>query len=175
MTSNLTKKEFIEQVIRVNHAGEFGAKRVYEGQLAALKDKQAIETVKHMKEQELVHLKYFEDEIIKRKIRPTAMHPVWNVAGFALGAATAFMGQRAAYACTVAVEEVIEEHYQEQLNMLGDEDAELKAKIEKFKAEETEHKETSLKNEAEQTPGYEALSVAIKVASRAAIWVSKRI
>ena len=111
-----------------------------------------------MKEQELVHLKYFEDEIVKRKIRPTAMYPIWNIAGFALGAATAFMGQKAAYACTVAVEEVIEEHYQEQLNNLGDEDTGLKTAIEKFKAEETEHKETSLKNEAEQAPGYEVLS-----------------
>lgn len=168
-------KEKIEKIIRVNHAGEFGAKRIYEGQLAFLKGKEAQKNVQHMKEQELEHLAYFENELVKRKIRPTALTPIWNVAGFALGAATALMGEKAAYACTVAVEEVIEEHYQNQLNSLGAENAELKTAIEKFKAEETEHKETSLKNDAENFVGYEVLGAAIKAGSRAAIWLSSRV
>ncbi len=159
----------------MNHAGEFGAKRIYEGQLAFLKDKHAIKTVRHMKEQELKHLSYFQDELVKRKIRPTLLTPIWNIAGFALGAVTAAMGEKAAYACTVAVEEVIEEHYAAQLETLSDDELSLKDNIERFKAEETEHKQTSLHNEAEQAVGYEALSALIKAASRSAIWLSKRI
>lgn len=168
-------REQIEKIIRVNHAGEFGAKRIYEGQLAFLKNKEAQKNIQHMKEQELEHLQYFENELVKRKIRPTALTPIWNVAGYALGAATALMGEKAAYACTVAVEEVIEEHYQSQLDSLSAEDAELKTAIEKFKAEETEHKDTSLKNDAENFVGYEILSTAIKAGSRAAIWLSSRV
>ncbi len=171
----MNNAEKIESMIRVNHAGEFGAKRIYEGQLAVLKDKKTLETVKHMKEQELRHLEYFENELTKRRIRPTILHPVWNVAGFLLGAGTAMMGEKAAYACTVAVEEVIEEHYQDQLEQLGEEEGGLKHAIAQFKAEETEHKQTGLDNEAEQTPGYEVLTSMIKAGSRAAIWLSKRI
>ena len=173
--NNLSEKQKIEQMIRVNHAGEFGAKRIYEGQLAVLKDRKTVETVRHMRDQELEHLEYFENELIKRKVRPTAMHPIWNVAGFTLGAVTALMGEKTAYACTVAVEEVIEEHYQEQLKQLADNENDLKAKIEQFKQEETEHKDTSLLNHAEQAPGYEVISGLIKAGSRAAIWLSKRI
>ena len=162
-------------MIRVNHAGEFGAKRIYEGQLAVLKDKKAYETVSHMKEQELRHLEYFEKELVKRKIRPTAMHPIWNIAGFMLGAGTAMLGEKAAYACTVAVEEVIEEHYQSQLDELGAEEGELKEAIAQFKQEESEHKEISLYNDAEQAPAYEALTAFVKFGSKAAIWLSKRV
>jgi ubiquinone biosynthesis monooxygenase Coq7 len=169
------KKHDVETMVRVNHAGEFGAKRIYEGQIAFLKNKETLKTVKHMKEQELKHLAYFENELVKRKVRPTALTPIWNIAGFALGAATALMGEKAAYACTVAVEEVIEEHYQEQLNCLSENESELKQNIEKFKAEETEHKEIGLHNDAEQTVGYEFLSASIKAGSRAAIWLSKRV
>jgi 3-demethoxyubiquinol 3-hydroxylase len=169
------KKHTIEQMIRVNHAGEFGAKRIYEGQLAFLKDKEAIKNIKHMKEQELVHLSYFENELSKRRIRPTALAPIWNLAGFALGAITAKMGDKAAYACTVAVEEVIEEHYENQLRNLSEDEGELKANIQKFKAEEAEHKEISLQNEAEKAEGYEVLTAMIKAGSRAAIYLSSRI
>ncbi len=167
--------EKIENMIRVNHAGEFGAKRIYEGQLAVLKNKDAVAQVKHMRDQELEHLQYFENELVKRRIRPTAMHPIWNIAGFMLGAGTAMMGEKAAYACTVAVEEVIEEHYQQQLEQLSEQEPELKAAIQKFKDDETEHKEISLKNDAENAPGYEALTAFIKAGSRAAIWLSKRV
>jgi ubiquinone biosynthesis monooxygenase Coq7 len=169
------KKETIEQMIRVNHAGEFGAKRIYEGQLAILKNKEAVKIVQHMKEQELKHLSYFEGELAKRKIRPTAFAPIWNVAGFALGAVTALMGEKAAYACTVAVEEVIEDHYQGQLDVISNDESELKASIAQFKQEETEHKDTSLKNDAEQAAGYEILTALVKAGSRGAIWLSKRI
>jgi len=174
MTLN-NKKNEMERIIRVNHAGEFGAKRIYEGQLAFLQNQDTKKTVQHMKDQEIEHLQYFESELTKRKIRPTLMYPIWNVAGFMLGAATAFMGEKAAYACTVAVEEVIEEHYQKQLDYLGDSEPELKKSIEKFKADETEHKETSLAGGAENAVGYEALSILIKTGSRAAIWLSQRI
>ncbi len=173
----MSAEKKIEQIIRVNHAGEFGAKRIYEGQLAVLGKGPAGETIRHMKEQELRHLEYFEKELSSRRIRPTAMHPIWNVAGFALGAATAMMGEKAAYACTVAVEEVIVEHYTSQLESLEKDAAEedLKQAITQFRAEEDEHKETGLHNHAEQTPGYEALSAFIKAGSRAAIWLSKRV
>ena len=169
------KKSDMDQIIRVNHAGEFGAKRIYEGQLAFLKDKEAIKNVKHMKDQELEHLSYFENELTKRRIRPTMLAPIWNIAGFALGAITAKMGEKAAYACTVAVEEVIEEHYENQLKNLSDDESELKTSIEKFKAEETEHKQISLNNDAEQAAGYEVLTSIIKAGSRAAIFLSSRI
>ncbi len=171
---NISAKEKLERIIRVDHAGEFGAKRIYEGQLSVLKG-EAKSTVQHMKEQELVHLSYFENELANRKIRPTALQPIWNIAGFALGAATAMLGEKAAYACTVAVEEVIEQHYQKQLDELGEEEPELKSAIEKFKAEETEHKDISLGKEAEQAPGYEVLSTLIKAGSKAAIWLSTRV
>ena len=113
-----SNKNFIEQTIRVNHAGEFGAKRIYEGQIKYLKNDEDLETVKHMYKQELEHLDFFDKELINRDIRPTILMPLWNKLGFALGAITAKMGSKSAMACTVAVEEVIEEHYQLQIEIL---------------------------------------------------------
>ena len=171
-----TRRTEVERAIRVDHAGEYGAKRIYEGQLAVLgADAHAGPLLRHMKDQEQVHLDYFEAKLVERQIRPTALHPIWHVFGFALGAGTALMGKRAAMACTVAVEEVIDQHYARQAERLGADEAELRSTIERFRAEEEEHKDIGLANEAELTPGYRLLSGAIKVGCRAAIWASERV
>ena len=174
LPGDLTKDELIDRIIRVDHAGEFGAKRIYEGQLAILRGKPEAQAIEHMYQQELEHLRTFEKLMVERRVRPSALHPLWNAAGFALGAATALLGPKAAMACTVAVEEVIDEHYRAQSEKLGADEAPLKAKIDKFRAEEIEHKHTALAAGAEQAPAYEALTGAIKAGSRLAIWLSTR-
>lgn len=175
LPGDLTQEKFLEQVIRVNHAGEYGAKRIYAGQMAVLKNDPCYPTLKHMAEQEEVHLQYFGKEIGERMIRPTALMPLWHALGFAVGAGAALVGKEAAMACTVAVEEVIDEHYREQLEQLGDDEAPLKESIEKFRQEELEHREIGLEHHAENAPGYEVLKQLIKCGSKAAIFLSKRI
>ena len=170
-----TPRQLVERVIRVDHAGEYGAKRIYEGQLAVLGRTKWRDTLEHMKAQEQVHLDTFSRLVGERRVRPTALLPVWHVAGFALGAATAAMGARAAMACTVAVEEAIDEHYQAQEAALGDDEAALKAEIARFRAEELEHRDIGLENEAEQAPAYRLLSAAIKAGCKVAIRLSERI
>ena len=170
-----TKDELIERIIRVDHAGEFGAKRIYEGQLAVLRGKPEAQAIEHMYAQELEHLKTFEKLMVERRVRPSALHPIWNVAGFALGAATALLGPKAAMACTVAVEEVIDEHYRQQSDQLGHDEAPLKAKIDKFRGEEQQHREAGLAHGAEQAPAYPLLTGAIKAGSRLAIWLAERV
>lgn len=168
----------IDEIIRVNHAGEYGARRIYQGQLAVLgKDPETRALLEHMAEQEDAHLAYFEEQLSQRNIRPTLLQPVWHAAGYALGYVTAKMGRRAAMACTVAVEDVISGHYQEQLETLADETSEkkLRAKIAQFKAEEEEHHDIGLENEAELTNGYKVLSAVIKLGSKTAIAVAKKI
>ena len=165
----------IARMIRVDHAGEYGARRIYEGQRAVLgpaHPKAAV--IEHMYEQELRHLDAFDTMMVQRRVRPTALQPLWHVAGFALGAATALMGDKAAMACTVAVEEVIDEHYADQSSALDESDPELKDMVERFRAEELEHREMALGEGAEETPGYEILSAGIKAGSRLAIWLSER-
>ncbi len=169
-----SRKADLDRIVRVDHAGEYGARRIYEGQLAVLGRSPSAKTIRHMHEQELRHLEHFEDEIRKRRVRPTALFPIWHVAGFALGAATAMMGEKAAMACTAAVEEVIDQHYEKQASSLGDEESELKDTIEEFRAEEVEHRDIALEEGAEQAPGYPLLSAGIKAGSRAAIWLSER-
>jgi ubiquinone biosynthesis monooxygenase Coq7 len=170
-----TKDQLIDRIIRVDHAGEYGAKRIYEGQLAMLKGKPEAAVVRHMYEQELEHLKAFERLMVERRARPSALYPLWHVAGFALGAATALMGPKAAMACTVAVEEVIDEHYRAQGETLGADEKPLRQTIEKFRSEEVHHRETGLAHGAEQATGYPALTAAIKAGSRIAIWLAERI
>jgi ubiquinone biosynthesis monooxygenase Coq7 len=174
--SKKNNKNFIEQVIRVNHAGEFAAKRIYEGQIKYLKNDKDLETVKHMYNQELEHLDFFDKELTNRDIRPTLLMPLWNKLGFVLGAVTAKMGTKSAMACTVAVEEVIEEHYQQQIENLKKDPKEkaLLNKIKKFQQEEVEHKEIGIRHDALESPGYTILSACIKKASKCAIWLSKR-
>jgi 3-demethoxyubiquinol 3-hydroxylase len=169
----------IEAMIRVDHAGEYGAVRIYEGQLAVLKRREgaaaSVETIRHMAEQEQHHLKAFDRLVNERRVRPTALEPVWRIAGFALGAATAAMGEKAAFACTAAVEEAIDEHYAAQILALKDKDPALKSMVKEFRADEAEHRNTALEHGAEQAPGYRLLSEAIKAGCRIAIKLSERI
>ena len=172
-----SKQEYVERLIRVDHAGEYGAVRIYEGQLAVLGKKPSGPIVQNMLDQEKAHLAAFDKLINERRIRPTALMPLWHVAGFALGAATAMMGERAAMACTVGVEEAIEEHYQSQIDALEPhaDEAILRGTCIKFREEELEHRDTGLDHGARKASGYEVLTGAIKAGSKLAIWLSKRI
>lgn len=172
---DLTKEQFMDRLVRVDHAGEYGAVRIYSGQLAVMGRGPHKHTLKHMLEQEVVHKDYFEKAIADRQGRPTILQPVWHVAGWALGAGTALLGERAAMACTVAVEEAIDEHYAEQAAQLGDDEAELKQTILKFRDEELEHRDIGYQNGAEQAPAYPLLYGAIKRGTKLAIWLSERI
>jgi ubiquinone biosynthesis monooxygenase Coq7 len=167
--------EDVARMIRVDHAGEYGAARIYEGQLAVLGRSPSAPVIRRMAEQEKRHLAAFDRLVVERRVRPTALSPLWHAAGFALGAATALLGERAAMACTVAVEEVIDAHYRDQVDRLGDSEPELKASLAEFGAQEIEHRDLGLAHGAEQAPGYAALSAAIKAGSRLAIWLSTRI
>jgi ubiquinone biosynthesis monooxygenase Coq7 len=175
LPGDLSHEELIDRIIRVDHAGEFGARRIYEGQLAVLKNHPDAAVIRHMHEQELTHLQAFEKLMVQRRVRPSALHPIWNVAGFALGAATAMMGPKAAMACTVAVEEVIDEHYRQQHEQLDTDETELKTTIERFRQEEVEHREIGLQRGAEEATAYPLLTTAIKAGSRLAIWLAERI
>ena len=169
-----SREETIARMIRVDQAGEYGAKRIYAGQLAVLGRSRSAPTLRRMAEQEQRHLDAFDKMIAERGVRPTLLQPLWHVAGFALGAATALMGEKAAMACTVAIEETIDEHYRRQAEMLGTEEPKLRDAIEDFREEELEHRDTALQNGAKETPGYEPLTFAIKRVSRLAIWLSER-
>jgi 3-demethoxyubiquinol 3-hydroxylase len=175
LPGDLGPEALLDRIIRVDHAGEYGAKRIYEGQLAVLGNKPEGHVIRHMLEQELVHLQAFEKLMVERRARPSVLFPIWHVAGFALGAATALMGPKAAMACTVAVEEVIDEHYRQQTVELGTAEPAIREKIETFRAEEVQHRDTGLAHGAEQTPGYPVLTSAIKAGSRLAIWLAERI
>ncbi len=170
-----SKRENLERMIRVDHAGEYGAKRIYAGQLAVLGRGDKGDLLRHMAEQEQVHLDMFGQMIAKRRVRPTAMLPLWHVAGFALGALTAALGEKAAMACTVAVEETIDAHYREQIEQLGPDEAALSETIETFRLEEVEHRDIGLENGAEQAPAYRLLTQVIKAGCRVAIAVSERV
>ncbi|HEV7289022.1 demethoxyubiquinone hydroxylase family protein [Sphingomonas sp.] len=163
-------------MVRVDQAGEYGATRIYAGQLAVMGDRHdTARAISGMANQEERHRAFFDALIARRGVRPTALQPVWNVAGFALGAATAAIGPTAAMACTVAVETEIDLHYQEQLDALGEDDPELAAAVAEFRAEELEHKDSALAAGAETAPAYPLLAGAIRLACRAAIGVSKRL
>jgi ubiquinone biosynthesis monooxygenase Coq7 len=163
-------------MIRVDQAGEYGAARIYAGQLAVLGNRHpAARAIGHMAAQEARHLERFNAHMAERSVRPTALQPIWHMAGFALGAVTALIGPQAAMACTVAIETEIDAHYAEQLEALGESDPELTESIRDFQAEEIEHKETALAAGAEQAPAYPLLSAAIRLGCRAAIAVSKRV
>jgi ubiquinone biosynthesis monooxygenase Coq7 len=167
--------EAIQRMIRVDHAGEYGAARIYAGQLAVLRDSRKASLLRHMRDQEQAHLDTFNAMIADRRVRPTALLPFWHVAGFALGAATAVLGERAAMACTVAVEQTIDAHYTAQIDQLPDSEKPLRGTLEKFRAEEREHRDMALANEAERTPGYRLLSAAIRAGCRVAIHLSERL
>tara|TARA_B100000287_G_scaffold379823_1_gene383186 strand:- start:160 stop:693 length:534 start_codon:yes stop_codon:yes gene_type:complete len=174
-----TNKKKLEEILRVDHAGERGAIKIYEGQLLALKtlkqDEFLKEKIEKMKEGEKEHLEYFEKEIQKRKIKPTYFLPLWDVMGISLGFGTALLGKKAAMLCTASVEEVIEDHYKNQLKSLGNDEIELKNKIEKFKSDEIEHKNTAYDSGATNKGIYSVMDKIIKTGSRIAITISEKI
>jgi ubiquinone biosynthesis monooxygenase Coq7 len=170
------RRRDVDSMIRVDQAGEYGATRIYAGQLAVLGDRTAAgRMIAGMASQEERHRRFFDAMVVRRGVRPTVLQPFWNIAGFALGAVTAAIGPEAAMACTAAVETEIDLHYQEQLAALGDDDPELSAAVAEFRAEELEHRDTALAAGAESAPAYPLLSGLIRMGCRAAIALSKRI
>jgi len=174
-----TDKKTLEEIIRVDHAGERGAIKIYEGQLLALKtikqDYELENIIEEMKENEKEHLEYFEKEIQKRKIKPTYLLPLWDVMGVALGFGTVLLGKKAAMLCTSSVEEVIEEHYQNQIEKLGNDEKDLKNKIKKFKTDEINHKNIAYESGATHNGIYSIMNKVIKTSSKIAISISEKI
>ena len=174
-----TSKKKIEEFIRVDHAGERGAIKIYEGQLLALKtikqDEKLKNIIEEMKEHEKEHLQYFEKEIQKRKMKPTYFLPLWDIMGVSLGFGTALLGKKAAMLCTASVEEVIEDHYQNQIEKIGHDEKALKNKIKKFKSDEVNHKNIAYNTGASKTGVYSLLDKVIRTGSRIAITISEKI
>jgi ubiquinone biosynthesis monooxygenase Coq7 len=170
-------EENIDGVIRVNHAGEYGAMRIYQGQMDATKDAKTKKLIAHMMEQEARHLGYFEDEMKRRKVRPTFLLPVWHYASYALGFATSLLGKKTAMLCTQAVEEVIDDHYAKQVVGLRDNKNEelLLAKIEEYRLEELEHKDIAIDHGSKSAPLYGLLHGVIGSMCKTAIGISKRL
>ena len=157
----------LAEILRVDHAGELAAVQIYRGQKAVLGDAPAARQFAEMEAQEAVHLARFDHLLTERRVRPTAFAPVWRLAGFALGAGTALMGEKAAHACTEAVETVIEAHYAGQVEELASRDPELAAELSKFRDEELAHRDHAVKEGARQAPGYGMLAAVIRTGCRA--------
>ncbi|MDC0232218.1 demethoxyubiquinone hydroxylase family protein [Pelagibacteraceae bacterium] len=174
-----TDQKILEEIIRVDHAGERGAIKIYEGQLLALntikEDKNLKRIIEEMKEHEKEHLEYFEKEIHKRNMKPTYMLPLWDLMGISLGFGTALLGKKAAMLCTASVEEVIENHYENQLSKIGDDEKDLKTKIEKFKGDEVNHKNTAYESGATKSGLYSIMDKIIRTGSKIAITISEKI
>ena len=171
-----TDKHILEEIIRVDHAGEYGATRIYDGQIAVFgKNSKIGKTIQHMADQEQEHIETFERLITEHRVRPTALMPLWNIAGFTLGVSTALLGEKAAMACTVAVERVIGNHYKKQALLLKEDQKKLRSTIKKFEKDELEHHDIGIAHDAEKTPGYNILSKAISLGCKTAIAISKKI
>ena len=174
-----TDQKILEEIIRVDHAGERGAIKIYEGQLLALstikEDKNLKRIIEEMKEHEKEHLEYFEKEIQKRKMKPTYLLPLWDLMGVSLGFGTALLGKKAAMLCTASVEEVIENHYENQLKKLGNDEKDLKEKINKFMGDEINHKHTAYESGADNKGIYSFMDKIIRTGSRIAITISEKI
>ena len=174
-----TNKKKLEEFIRVDHAGERGAIKIYEGQLLALntiyKDNQLKETIEEMREHEREHCDYFENEIKKREIKPTKFLPLWDLLGVGLGFGTTLLGKKAAMLCTASVEEVIDKHYQDQINQIKDDEKELRDKIIKFREDELHHKDIAYEKGASKEGFYSILDKVIKTGSKIAINISEKI
>lgn len=168
---------FLDETIRVDHAGEYGAKRIYQGQIAACRNKEDLALLSKMLKQEEVHLAFFAKQIEERKIRPTLLLPFWHFGGYALGFVTSLIGRKTAMLCTEAVEEVIDEHYSEQIVNLKNIQKEhiLKGKIEQFREEELEHRDIAIEHGSRQAPGYRIIHQVIKSICKGAISISKRV
>ncbi len=174
LPGDLPPEAGVEAMIRVDHAGEYGAVRIYDGQLAVAGQGRARDEIRRMAEQEKRHLTEFEALVRVRRVRPTALQPLWHLTGFALGAATALLGERAAMACTVGVEEVIDEHYRAQAERLGDAEPALREQLLSFRADELRHRDAALAYGAADSVGFELVSAVAKAGSRLAIWLSTR-
>ena len=172
-------KKRVEEFIRVDHAGERGAVKIYEGQLLALntfvKDEKLKKTIEEMKVHEKEHCEFFEKEIKKRKIRPTKFLPLWDLLGVGLGFGSTILGKKAAMLCTASVEEVIDKHYQNQIDQLGPEEKELKKKIIKFREDELHHKDIAYERGASKKGLYSIMDKIIKTGSKIAINISEKI
>lgn len=178
-TQNGVNKALLDRIIRVDHAGEYGANRIYAGQMAILSRTAAGPVIQLMWNQEKAHLEKFEELMVEHRVRPTILMPFWYMSGFALGAGTALLGKQAAMACTVAIEESIAEHYNGQIRTLMEEDPEkykgLLEVIKKFRDEELEHHDTGLRHDAELAPAYSLLKNVIQIGCKAAIFLSQHI
>ncbi|PIK39058.1 putative ubiquinone biosynthesis protein COQ7-like [Apostichopus japonicus] len=178
-SDGMTSDELIDRILRVDHAGEVGADKIYEGQLAVLRNTSVGPLIQEMWDEEKEHRETFEKLIPQHRARPTALLPLWNIAGFTLGAGSAIFGKEAAMACTVAVEEAIGEHYNDQIRQLIEKDPEkhkdLLEVLKKFRDDELHHLDTGLENDALKAPLYDTMSGIIKAGCRTAIWLSERI
>ena len=174
-----TDQKILEEIIRVDHAGERGAIKIYEGQLLALntikQDKNLKKIIEEMKEHEKEHLEYFEKEIQKRKMKPSYLLPLWDLMGVSLGFGSALLGKKATLLCTASVEEVIEDHYENQLGKIGEDEKYLKTKIEKFKGDEVNHKNTAYESGASRTGIFSIMDKIIRTGSKIAITISEKI
>ena len=172
-------KKKVEEFIRVDHAGERGAVKIYEGQLLALntfvKDESLKKTIEEMKIHEKEHYEFFENEIKKRNIQPTKFLPLWDLFGVGLGFGSTLLGKKAAMLCTASVEEVIDEHYLSQINQLGNDEKNLKNKITKFRQDELDHKDIAYEKGATKKGPYSMLDLIIKTGSKIAINISEKI
>lgn len=169
----------IAEMLRVDHAGEYGAVAIYRGQQAVFarqaSTRKTAEQLAEMEAEEQKHLSAFDEMLIERNVRPTALAPVWNAAGYGLGVVTALLGEKAAHACTEAVETVIEQHYAEQIEELGPEHAELKATFTEFREDELHHRDVAVEEGAHEAPAYPVLSALIRAGCKAAIRISEKV
>jgi ubiquinone biosynthesis monooxygenase Coq7 len=172
---NITNRADLERYIRVDHAGERAAQQIYRGQLVVLGQHKMGDEIRHMMKQEVEHLETFDTLINERKVRPSFLDPVWGAAGFTLGLVTAAMGPKAAMACTIAVEEVIGEHYQKQAENLGSDEASLKKTIERFRDEELEHRDIAVDYKGREARHYKMLHDVIQKGCRTAIKIAEKI
>lgn len=174
LPGDLNKKQLIDQMIRVNHAGEYGAKQIYTGQMKVLKNPEDQQVLEHMLNQELTHLDYFSRELINRRASPSIFIPIWQMMGYAIGVATAHLGKTSAMVCTEAVEEVIDQHYQEQLSQLQNKNEEdLVNNIAKFRAEELEHQKIAQDHMQHLNLGHKILYNIIKLGCKISIKLAK--
>ena len=170
-----TSRHDIERFLRVDHAGERAAQQIYKGQLAVLANHEMADEIRHMMDQEVEHLETFDSLLNERQVRPSLLDPLWGAAGFTLGVVTAAMGPKAAMACTIAVEEVIGEHYQKQADILGEDERELQATVERFRDEELEHRDIAVEHDGREARHYSLLRKVIQRGCRTAIKIAEKV
>ena len=170
-----TSRHDIERFLRVDHAGERAAQQIYKGQLAVLANHEMADEIRHMMDQEVEHLETFDSLLNERQVRPSLLDPLWGAAGFTLGVVTAAMGPKAAMACTIAVEEVIGEHYQKQADILGKDERELQATVERFRDEELEHRDIAVEHDGREARHYSLLRKVIQRGCRTAIKIAEKV